>query len=74
MCYVLRINNEFSCGHQVTFRRERIDCNSANCVLSASHQLDCRECYSTCRQSLMEEQAWTSGRVHRPCESCLAGK
>ncbi|KAJ3796931.1 hypothetical protein GGU11DRAFT_871992 [Lentinula aff. detonsa] len=73
MCYVLNIANEYSsCGHLVVFRRERIDCNSTTCALSASHQSNCRDCSSTCRQSLMQDQTWTSGRLYRPCETCLS--
>ncbi|GAW03253.1 hypothetical protein LENED_004962 [Lentinula edodes] len=60
MCYLLNIATEYSCGHCIVFRRERIDCNSTTCALSNSHKLDCGKCTSTCRQSLMHDQTWTS--------------
>ncbi|KAJ4479669.1 hypothetical protein C8J55DRAFT_514056 [Lentinula edodes] len=72
MCYLLNIATEYSCGHCIVSRRERIDCNSATCALSNSHRLDCGECTSTCRQSLRQDQRWISGRLHRPCESCIS--
>ncbi|KAJ3777661.1 hypothetical protein FB446DRAFT_107415 [Lentinula raphanica] len=74
MCYILRVSREHRCGHRIVYRRERIDCESATCVLSDSHQLDCRNCYNTCRQSLQDEIRWSSDKVKTPCESCLAGK
>ncbi|KAJ3718929.1 hypothetical protein EV361DRAFT_911105 [Lentinula raphanica] len=71
MCYILHIANEFTaCGHQVVFRRQRIDCNSNACVLSNQHRIGHHDCHSTCRQSLMREQTWTSGRLLRPCDAC----
>ncbi|KAJ4479674.1 hypothetical protein C8J55DRAFT_514066 [Lentinula edodes] len=72
MCYLLILTNEFDCGHRFVFRRDRIDCNSTTCSLSASHRLDCIKCTSTCRQSLMQDQTWNSGRLRRPCENCLS--
>ncbi|KAJ3877019.1 hypothetical protein F5051DRAFT_409893 [Lentinula edodes] len=72
MCYLLNIATEYSCGHCIVSRRERIDCNSTTCALSNSHKVDCGRCASTCRQSLMHDQTWTSEKQRRPCESCLS--
>ncbi|KAF8872835.1 hypothetical protein CPB84DRAFT_1798932 [Gymnopilus junonius] len=73
MCYLLHIMVGFSCGHIYLERRQKVECHSKTCAVSASHERQEHECEEKCTQRLGNAQELVRESLNYICDRCRLG-
>ncbi|KAF9463206.1 hypothetical protein BDZ94DRAFT_629302 [Collybia nuda] len=58
------------CGHDNPHFEYRVDCKSAQCRYSASHNIKCTSCSTTCKQWLRPAQSVVTAKMQALCFHC----
>ncbi|KXN81987.1 hypothetical protein AN958_03334 [Leucoagaricus sp. SymC.cos] len=70
MCYREVKCVKHACGHGTPMSDQRVDCGSARCRYSSSHDASCANCTATCVQWLRPAKTIITHQSSSPCSSC----
>ncbi|KZP30525.1 hypothetical protein FIBSPDRAFT_725796 [Athelia psychrophila] len=73
MCYNIITYDQHSCGHNCPTRRQKIDCNSPDCLFSRQHITDAHDCSAQCKHRMIEDQGLIMDVKNTPCKQPPCG-
>ncbi|KAF9052893.1 hypothetical protein BJ165DRAFT_1443765 [Panaeolus papilionaceus] len=71
MCYLLHVCHRYHrCNHNVLQFRQKIECNSKTCTISASHERKPHDCAGGCLTRMKDGQTIIQEQFPDVCDDC----
>ncbi|TFK60438.1 hypothetical protein BDN72DRAFT_850517 [Pluteus cervinus] len=73
MCFLLISYEQFTCGHQVVVKRQKVSCTKSNCARSSHHRTDPHDCLGECVREMAPDRPFVQSWPDQHCDVCYYG-